>query len=141
MTSASAQASATPPEVKNLIQTAIDTIRHTREDVQKRRAEILSVQNRIAQQDARVDDALTGVGQARDEAIKDAKVQAQELATSAGVTLGTLQTINFNDNMPSPLVESFGKGGGGLAAADVAVPINPGTMTLTVTVSMAYEIK
>ena len=65
----------------------------------------------------------------------------RELAASAGVTLGNVQTINFNDNVPSPLMESFGKGGGGLAAADVAVPINPGTMTLTVNVSMTYEIK
>jgi hypothetical protein len=88
-----------------------------------------------------VADKTPFIKQARDQAVKDAKTQAQELATSAGVTLGNLQTINFNDNVPSPVVESFGKGGGGLAAADVAVPINPGTMTMTVTVSMTYEIK
>jgi uncharacterized protein len=88
-----------------------------------------------------VADKTPFIKQARDQAVKDAKVQAQELATSAGVTLGNLQTLNFNNNVPGPVVESFGKGGGGLAAADVAVPINPGTMTMTVTVSMTYEIK
>jgi uncharacterized protein len=78
---------------------------------------------------------------AREQAVKDAQTQAQELASAAGVSLGNLQTINFNNAVPTPLVETFGKGGGGLAAADVAVPINPGTLTLTVTVNMAYEIK
>ncbi|HSQ04512.1 MAG TPA: mechanosensitive ion channel domain-containing protein, partial [Burkholderiales bacterium] len=65
----SAQAPDAPAEVRKLVQTAIDAIRRTREDVRKRRAEILSVQNRVAQQDARVNDALTGVGQGRDEAL------------------------------------------------------------------------
>ncbi len=88
-----------------------------------------------------VADKSPAIKQARDKAVNDAKMQAQDLATSAGVTLGNLQTINFNDNVPSPLMESFGKGGGGPVAADVAVPINPGTMTLTVNVSMTYEIR
>ena len=88
-----------------------------------------------------VADKNPAIKQARDQAVQDAKTQAQELATSAGVSLGALQTINFNNNVPTPVVQSFGKGGGGVAAADVAVPINPGTMTLTVTVSMSYEIK
>ncbi len=79
--------------------------------------------------------------QARDEAVKDAKAQAQELATSAGVTLGTLQTVSFTNNVPLPMMESFGKGGGGGAAPAIAVPINPGTMTLTVNVTMTYEIR
>ena len=88
-----------------------------------------------------VADKGPAIKQARDQAVKDAKTQVQELASAAGVSLGELQTINFNNSMPSPMLESFGKGGGGGAmAADVAVPINPGTMTLTVNVSMSYEI-
>ncbi|HTP00530.1 MAG TPA: SIMPL domain-containing protein [Anaerolineales bacterium] len=77
--------------------------------------------------------------QARDAAVKDAQTQAQELAKAAGVTLGEIQTITYNNSIPTPIMQSFGKGAGG--AADLAVPINPGTMTLTVTVGMAYEIK
>jgi uncharacterized protein YggE len=88
-----------------------------------------------------VADKSPAIKQARDQAVKDAKMQAQDLAASAGVTLGNLQTVNFNDNVPTPLMESLGKGGGGPAAADLAVPINPGTMTLTVNVSMTYEIR
>ncbi len=79
--------------------------------------------------------------QARDQAVKDAKTQAQELAASAGVTLGNLQSVSFSNNIPLPMTETFGKGGGGAVAADVAVSINPGTMTLTVNVMMTYEIK
>jgi uncharacterized protein len=88
-----------------------------------------------------VADKNPAIKQARDQAVKDARTQAQELATAAGVTLGNLQQINFNNNIPTPMTEAFGKGGGGLAAADVAVPINAGTMTLTVNVSMSYEIR
>ena len=88
-----------------------------------------------------VADKNPAIKQARDQAVKDAKTQAQELAASAGLTLGDLQTINFNNSGPTPLVESFGKGGGGGAAPALAVPINPGTMTLTVNVSMSYAIR
>jgi uncharacterized protein YggE len=88
-----------------------------------------------------VADKNPAMKQARDQAIKDAKTQAQELATSAGVSLGSLQTISFANSTPIPLMESFGKGGGGAVAADLSVPINPGTMTITVNVTMTYEIK
>jgi uncharacterized protein YggE len=88
-----------------------------------------------------VADNSPAIKQARDEAVKDAKTQAQELAQAAGVSLGSIQAISFNDNVPGPLMQQFGKGGGGGAAEAAAVPINPGTMTLTVTVSMTYEMK
>lgn len=88
-----------------------------------------------------VADNSPAIKQARDEAVKDAKVQAQELAQAAGVSLGSIQAVSFNDNVPGPLMQQFGKGGGGGAAEAAAVPINPGTMTLTVTVTMTYEIK
>jgi uncharacterized protein len=88
-----------------------------------------------------VADKNPAMKQARDQAVKDAETQAQELAKTAGVTLGGIQSITYNNSVPTPIMESFGKGGGGVAAADLAVPINPGTMTLTVTVGMAYDIK
>ena len=86
-------------------------------------------------------DKTPAIKQARDAAVKDATTQAKELAAAAGVSLGNLQTVSFGENVPTPVAESFGKGGGGVAAASVAVPINPGTMTLTVNVSMTYEIR
>jgi len=79
--------------------------------------------------------------QAREEAVKDAKEQAQQLADAAGMSLGDVQTISFYDSAPIPYMDSFGKGGGGGAAVESAVPIQPGQLTLTVTVSMSYEIK
>ena len=88
-----------------------------------------------------VADKTPAIKQARDAAVKDATTQAQELASAAGVSLGNLQTVSFGENVPTPIPESFGKGGGGVAAASAAVPINPGTMMLTVNVSMTYEIR
>ncbi len=88
-----------------------------------------------------VADKSAAVKQARDEAVKDARAQAQELASAAGVSLGDVQSINFFDNIPGPVMQAYGKGGGGEAMASAAVPINPGQLTLTATVTLTYEIK
>jgi uncharacterized protein YggE len=86
-----------------------------------------------------VADKTEALKQARDEAVQNAAQQAGELAQAAGVTLGDVQNIGFYDSIPSP-VYAGGKGGGGMAQ-DLSVPIQPGQLTLTVTVSMTYEIK
>lgn len=86
-----------------------------------------------------VADKEAALKQARADAVKDAETQAQELADAAGVKLGDVQTIGFYDSTPTPLYA--GKGGGGGAVAEAAVPIQPGQLTFTVTVSMTYEIK
>jgi uncharacterized protein len=88
-----------------------------------------------------VADKTAAIKQARDQAVKDARSQAQELATAAGVTLGDVQSISFYDNIPAPLTDVYGKGGGGGPAAAISVPINPGQLVLTVSVNMVYEIK
>jgi uncharacterized protein YggE len=87
-----------------------------------------------------VADKTAAIKQARSEAVKNGKEQAQELATDAGLTLGDITSISFYEGTPSPIVDSFGKGGG-VADAALAVPIQPGQLTLTVTVNMTYEIK
>jgi uncharacterized protein len=87
-----------------------------------------------------VADKTAATKQARDAAVKDAKTQAQELADAAGVALGEITSISFYDATATPVMDSFGKGGGGVAAS-ASVPIQPGQMTLTVTVSLTYEIK
>jgi len=76
---------------------------------------------------------------ARDLAVKNAQDQAAELAAAAGVTLGEIQVISYSDSGAAPYLD-YGKGGGG-GAMPAAVPINPGTMQLTTTVSMTYFIK
>ena len=87
-----------------------------------------------------VADKEQAVKQARDIAVKDAQLQAQELADSAGVSLGEIQNINYYDNSTYPPMADYGKGGGG-GAAQVSVPIQPGQLTIAVTVGMTYSIK
>ncbi|HLF74174.1 MAG TPA: SIMPL domain-containing protein [Anaerolineales bacterium] len=75
---------------------------------------------------------------ARAEAVKDAQEKARELAEASGLTLGEIQSIGFSDAAPYPIFD--GKGGGG-AAAEAAVPIQPGQLSFTVMVNVSYEVK
>jgi uncharacterized protein YggE len=94
---------------------------------------INSVQFDVAEKD----EALK---QARAEAVKDAESQAQSLAQAAGLSLGEIQSISFFDTQPYPLFD--GKGGGMAAEqAAAAVPIQPGQLTFTVSVSVTYVLK
>ena len=86
-----------------------------------------------------VADKDEAIKQARAEAVKDAAEQATSLADAAGVKLGEVHTISFFDSTPYPVYN--GKGGGGGTVAEAAVPIQPGQLTFTVTVSVTYEIK
>lgn len=76
---------------------------------------------------------------ARDQAIAEARKQAEEMAKAAGVTLGSIQSINFYNNIPVPMydnkvVRAEGVGGG-------APPISAGQLTFTVNVTLTFEIK
>ena len=95
---------------------------------------INSVQFDVAEKD----EALK---QARAEAVKDAEAQAQSLAQAAGLSLGEIQSISFFDAQPYPLFD--GKGGGAMAAeaAAAAIPIQPGQLTFTVSVSVTYALR
>lgn len=85
---------------------------------------------------ANKDEALK---QARADAVKDAMAKAQELADAAGVSIGEIQTISFQDSVYYPVMD--GRGGGGAASEAAAVPIQPGQLTFTVTVNVTYSIK
>ncbi len=87
-----------------------------------------------------VADKTEAVKEARVKAVDDAKTQAAELAGAAGVTIGEIQSISFIDNSPYPMYEGKG-GGGGMMAADASVPIQPGQLSISVSVSVTYEIK
>lgn len=91
-----------------------------------------SVQFDVADKDEALKDA-------RAEAVKDAKAKAEELAAAAGVDVGEVLTINFQDSAAYPIFD--GKGGGGGAAMEAAVPIQPGQLTFTVSVNVTYAIK
>jgi uncharacterized protein YggE len=79
------------------------------------------------------------ITEARKLAIEDAKRQASELASAAGVTLGELQSINvFNSGGPVPVYDAkmgIGQAGGS------SVPISAGQMIITVDANLSYEIK
>jgi hypothetical protein len=87
-----------------------------------------------------VADKTAAVKEARAKGVEDAKTQAQELADAAGLSLGEIQNISFYDNSPYPVFEGKG-GGGGAMAADTAVAIQPGQLTISVSVSITYAIK
>ena len=88
-----------------------------------------------------VADKSAAVKQARDAAVKDARTQAEELASASGVTLGDLQTVSFYNSIPTPMADAYGKGGGGVNVAAASVPVSAGQLTITVIVNMVYEIK
>jgi uncharacterized protein YggE len=88
-----------------------------------------------------VADKTAAVKEARIKAVDDAKLQAQEMADAAGITLGDIQNLSFYENSPVPMFSGKGGGGGGAMAADVAVPIQPGQLTISVNVSITYSIK
>ncbi|MBP8164634.1 MAG: SIMPL domain-containing protein, partial [Anaerolineales bacterium] len=87
-----------------------------------------------------VADKTEAVKEARALAVKDAQAQAEELANAAGITLGEIQNISYYDINPMPLYD-MGKGGGGAMEASAPVSIQPGQLTVSVSVSIVYSIK
>ncbi|HEY8447303.1 MAG TPA: SIMPL domain-containing protein [Thermomicrobiales bacterium] len=83
-----------------------------------------------------VTDPSTAATQARTLAVNDAMEKAQQLASAAGMTVGRVLSISESYSPPpTPL------GLGEMArAADAAVPIQPGTQTISVDVQMTFEL-
>ncbi len=86
-----------------------------------------------------VEDKTQAAAEARDQAVKDAKAEAEALANAAGLKLGDIQTISYFESSPTPYID--GRGGGFEAAASVPVPIQPGQLAISVTVNITYTIK
>jgi uncharacterized protein YggE len=84
-----------------------------------------------------VADKTAALSQARLAAVANAKKQADELTGATGVTLGTVQTISYYDSTP-PVAVPMAR----LASADsVSVPVQAGSMQISTTVTIIYEIK
>ncbi|UCE01016.1 MAG: SIMPL domain-containing protein [Chloroflexota bacterium] len=79
------------------------------------------------------------LSEARKAAVENAQKKAEELAQAAGVTLGEIQSINETGGVPVPVFE--GKSGGGLGAMNDQVPASLGQLSLTVEVSVVYNIR
>ncbi len=83
-----------------------------------------------------VADKTEAVSQARLAAVENARRQADELAAATGVTIGDVQTISYYDSTPSPVYYEA------RAALDKvsSVPVEAGSMQITTTVTIVYEI-
>jgi uncharacterized protein YggE len=86
-----------------------------------------------------VADKTAAMAEARQKAMADAASLAQELAATAGLTLGEIQTLSYADYSPSPYL--YGVGGGGSGAPNASVPIQPGQLQISVSVSVTYAVK
>ncbi len=85
-----------------------------------------------------VADKTAAQSQARQKAMDNAATLAGELASTAKLSLGSIQTISYSDNTYTPY---FGMGGGAASAPNASVPIQPGQMQVSVSVSVTYAIK
>jgi len=91
---------------------------------------------RVQQLSFAIDDDSAPRAAARADAVKRAQAQAKQLADAAGVALGPIHSIT-EAAAPNPTVYPA------MAAADAAgasVPIEAGSVQLSVTVQVVYEI-
>jgi uncharacterized protein len=85
------------------------------------------------------DDNSLLVARARTEAVKRARSQAQQLAKAADVDLGDLLSMTEESAPEPPVFERTQAADEGAGAS--AAPIEPGSETLEVQVTLVYEIK
>jgi uncharacterized protein YggE len=87
-----------------------------------------------------VDDQTAAASEARRLAVEDARTKAEELAAAAGLTLGPVVAIAEGtvSLMPPPMAAGAG---GEMAKAQTAVPVQPGSSTVAVDVTMTFELR
>lgn len=93
---------------------------------------------RVQQIGFAVDDDSALMAEARTDAVRRARSQAEQMAKAAGVKLGRVRSISEAASGPSPVV--FDQA----AAAPkpvAAVPLEPGTEKLALTVTVVYDIE
>jgi hypothetical protein len=86
-----------------------------------------------------VTDKSEAISQAREAAVVAARAQAEELAGLAEVELGEIVSISSYGGFPIPYAQ--GIGGGGMAEAAATVPVSPGLLTISIDVSIVFEIQ
>jgi len=84
-----------------------------------------------------VADKTEALSQARLAAVADARRQADELTGATGVSLDDVQTISYYDSS-APLTIQYARAE---MAVDNSVPIQAGSMQITTTVTIVYNIK
>ncbi len=88
-----------------------------------------------------VEDQTAATSEARVEAVANAREKAEELASAAGMTLGPVAAIS--EGAPPMLgpVYGMGRGGAEMAMDAAAVPVEPGSTTVAVDVTMTFELR
>ena len=86
-----------------------------------------------------VDEPERFLGEARQEAMADARQRAEQLAQLAGVALGKVRSISESGGFPPPVFQRAAIGGD-FALAEAATPISPGETEITLTVHVVYEV-
>jgi uncharacterized protein YggE len=85
-------------------------------------------------------DKSEAISEARAAAVASARSQAEELATLAEVELGEIVNISSYGGYPVPFAQGIG-GGGAMSEAAAAVPVSPGLLTISIDVSIIFEIQ
>jgi uncharacterized protein YggE len=85
-----------------------------------------------------LDDPTPMRDQARTLAVKQAVAKARQMATDAGITLGSVLLLTESGGFEAPPVPMKLEA---RAAADSATPISPGELQVQVTVQIVYEIR
>jgi uncharacterized protein len=88
-----------------------------------------------------VDDQTEAASDARTEAVEDARMKAEELASAAGMTLGPVVAISEGTSPLISPVYGMARGGGGMGMAEAATPVEPGSTTVAVDVTMTFELQ
>ncbi|HEY5165702.1 MAG TPA: SIMPL domain-containing protein [Acidimicrobiia bacterium] len=86
------------------------------------------------------DDNSSMVAAARTLAVKRAQDQARQLADAAGVALGNLDSISSTSVPVGPPTETPGARATPSPAAAPTPPVNPGSQTVSVEVTLVYQI-
>jgi uncharacterized protein len=85
-----------------------------------------------------VADKTGALSQARQAAVADAKKQADELTKATNVVLSQVQTISYYDST-APITVQYAKSDA--LAAPASVPVQAGSMQISTTVTIVYELK
>ena len=85
-----------------------------------------------------IGDRTGAVSQARLAAVENARQQADELAAATGVRIGDVQTISYYDSTPSIVQYVEVRA---MTDSASSVPIESGSMEISTTVTIVYEIE
>jgi hypothetical protein len=85
-------------------------------------------------------DLTAATAQARAAAVEDAEERASQLAAAAGVEVGRI--VNISEGFSgAPLPYEYGRGmAADMQGAGAEVPVQPGSQTVQISVSVTYEI-